>query len=47
LCVCKKIIMHCQNMKTRKVIRDKIADAAVSLVQNPFGNYVMQVVIEV
>ena len=47
LCVIKKIIAHAQNLETLKVIRKIIADNAMGLVQNAFGNYAIQAALEV
>jgi hypothetical protein len=47
LCVCKKIIIHALNIETIKRIQEQIAENAIVLVQNPYGNYAIQVAFEV
>ena len=47
LCVCKKIIYHVCNLKTMKRIREKLIENAIFLIQNVYGNYVIQMAIEV
>lgn len=47
LCVCKKIIIHAKNPKTIKKIREKLTENVTFLVQNIYGNYVIQMAIEV
>jgi hypothetical protein len=47
LCVIKKIIAHAKNVETMKLIRKIIADNAMCLVQNAFGNYAIQSALEV
>jgi hypothetical protein len=47
LCVCKKIINHGCNLKTMKRIREKLIENAIFLIQNVYGNYVIQMAIEV
>jgi hypothetical protein len=47
LCVCKKIIIHKTNLKTIKRIREKLTENALFLIQNVYGNYVIQMAIEV
>lgn len=47
LCVCKKIIIHAINIKTMKRIREKLSENAIFLIQNVYGNYVIQMAIEV
>ncbi len=47
LCVCKKIIIHAKNPKTIKKIREKLTENVIFLVQNVYGNYVIQMAIEV
>jgi len=46
LCVCKKIIIHALNIETIKRIQEQIAENAIVLVQNPYGNYAIQVAFE-
>jgi hypothetical protein len=47
LCVCKKTIVHSSNPETIEALRDKICINALVLIQNPFGNYVIQTAYEV
>ncbi len=47
LCVIKKIIIHSVNPATIKRIQHKIIDNCLNLVQNPFGNYAIQVAVDV
>jgi hypothetical protein len=47
LCVCKKSIIHTNNPETLEALRDKICINALDLIQNPFGNYVIQTAYEV
>jgi hypothetical protein len=47
LCVCKKSIVHSNNPDTLEALRDKICNNALDLIQNPFGNYVIQTAYEV
>ncbi len=47
LCVCKKIIVHSNNPETLEKLREKICINALDLIQNPFGNYVIQTAFEV
>jgi hypothetical protein len=47
LCVIKKIIIHCHNTNTITKILNKIIDNRLNLIQNPFGNYVIQVALDV
>jgi len=47
LCVCKKIINHGCALKTMKRIREKLIENAIFLIQNVYGNYVIQMAIEV
>ena len=47
LCVCKKIIIHATKFKTMKRIREKLTENAIFLIQNVYGNYVIQMAIEV
>jgi hypothetical protein len=46
LCVTKKIIVHGKHIETLKRIQDKIVENATSLIQNPYGNYVIQIAME-
>lgn len=39
LCVIKKLIFWCQGTEQGNRLREKIAENAIELVQNPFGNY--------
>jgi hypothetical protein len=47
LCVCKKIIIHSQHIQTLEEIRKKLADNAMTLIQNPYGNYTIQIAFDV
>jgi hypothetical protein len=47
LCVCKKVIIHGQDIETLKAIRDKLVDNTMSLIQNPYGNYAIQIAFDV
>lgn len=47
LCVVKKVIIHGQKVDTLTAIRERLVDNALSIVQNPFGNYALQVAFEV
>jgi len=43
LCVCKKVIIHGQNIETLEAIREKLVENALTLIQNPYGNYSIQI----
>ncbi len=47
LCVVKKVIIHATNIDTLNKLKDLIIDNAMYLIQNPFGNYVIQVAFDV
>jgi glutaredoxin len=47
LCVIKKIIAKAQNLETQMILRKILADNALTLVQNPYGNYAIQAALEV
>ena len=47
LCVVKKVIIHATNIDTLNELKDLIIDNAMYLIQNPYGNYVIQVAFDV
>jgi hypothetical protein len=47
LCVVKKIIIHSHKEETIERVLKKILDNCLALVQNPFGNYAIQVALDV
>jgi hypothetical protein len=47
LCVVKKVIIHSLNKNTIFQFMKKIVDNCLNLVQNPFGNYAIQVALDV
>jgi hypothetical protein len=46
LCVCKKAIIHSNSMENLELLREQIVNNALALVQNSFGNYVIQTAYE-
>lgn len=47
LCVCKKIIIHGQNIETLEAIREVLIQNALTLIQNAYGNYSIQIAFDV
>lgn len=47
LCVVKKVIIHTQTKETIDKIRESIIINAMYLIQNPYGNYAIQVAFDV
>ncbi len=47
LCVVKKVIIHAKRVETVNIIRNLIIENAMYLVQNPYGNYVIQIALDV
>ena len=47
LCVAKKIIIHATNPNTLSKILKKILENGINLIQNSFGNYVIQAALDV
>lgn len=47
LCVIKKIIIHCSRKPTLEKIQSKLIENALILIQNPYGNYAIQVAFDV
>lgn len=47
LCVAKKIIIHATNPNTLSKILKKIIENGINLIQNSFGNYVIQAALDV
>lgn len=47
LCVVKKVIQLTTKEKFKLRIRDIIADNALALIHNPYGNYAIQTALEV
>ena len=47
LCVVKKVIQLTTKIKFKLRIRDIIAENALALVHNPYGNYAIQTALEV
>jgi hypothetical protein len=46
LCVCKKAIIHSNNLDNLEMLRGKIYQNALPLIQNTYGNYVIQTAYE-
>jgi len=47
LCVVKKIIIHALNKETILTIQSILIENSVYLIQNPYGNYSLQVAFDV
>lgn len=47
LCVVKKIIIHCSSPDSINSIKNIIVQNAFYMIQNPYGNYVIQMVLTV
>jgi hypothetical protein len=47
LCVVKKLVQSTDNPEQATKLMQKIADGAIELVQNPYGNYAVTEVINV
>jgi hypothetical protein len=47
LCVVKKTIIHASDHQTIDIFKDLIINNFMKLVQNPYGNYAIQVAIDV
>jgi hypothetical protein len=47
LCVAKKIIIHATNPNSLSKILKKILENGINLIQNSFGNYVIQAALDV
>jgi hypothetical protein len=47
LCIIKKIILHCESIYTREKILNELIKNALTLIQNPYGNYAIQTALEV
>lgn len=47
LCVTKKLIIHCTREDTIEKIKQVIVNNAIYLIQNPYGNYAIQMVLDV
>lgn len=47
LCVIKKIIIHCNKKSTLEKIQSKLIENSLILIQNPYGNYAIQVAFDV
>jgi len=46
LCVCKKAIIHSNNLDNLESLREKVFQNALALIQNSYGNYVIQTAYE-
>jgi hypothetical protein len=44
--VVKKLVAHTKNMENRKSLMNILAENAIELVQNPYGNYAIQTVLD-
>jgi hypothetical protein len=47
LCVAKKIVLKSQSQKIKMKIRDRIIENTFMLIQNPYGNYLIQTAFDV
>jgi hypothetical protein len=47
LCVVKKIIIHASNVVTIEKLKDLLTFNAMMLIQNPYGNYAIQIAFDV
>jgi hypothetical protein len=47
LCVVKRVIIHAQNTATIDRIKEILISNAMILIQNPYGNYAIQIAFDV
>jgi hypothetical protein len=47
LCIIKKILIHTNKKETIEKLKKLIIDNNVYLIQNPYGNYTIQIVLDV
>lgn len=47
LCIIKKVLIHSSRKKTIEKLKKLIIDNCIYLIQNPYGNYTIQIVLDV
>lgn len=47
LCIIKKVLIHCSKKDTIEIFKKLIIDNCIYLIQNPYGNYTIQIVLDV